>query len=184
MVSDSREISFVSVREAGRRLGVHENTVRNWVASGILRSARVPGARFHRFEASEIERVRLARKTRPDTVQQARRIVGPELADADPTRRMGGHRRREPRVSAPRPTTGGGHARCRGPLGARWQRCSARRVGSSGQGCGDDAGGFPLAGWLSRLASEPHRARRRRRSMPSAPASRSTSSRARPRLYS
>jgi len=81
-VNETAEIPFLSVREAGRRLDVHENTVRNWAAKGILRSARAPGARFHRFDPAEVERVRLARQSGPRTVQTGRRIIGPELADA------------------------------------------------------------------------------------------------------
>ncbi len=39
-VSNPREL--LSVKDTAARLGVHENTVRNWVRSGVLRSARVP----------------------------------------------------------------------------------------------------------------------------------------------
>src|ERR1700683_3501862 len=77
------EAGYLSVREAARRLGVHENTIRNWVANGILESARLPGARFHRFSEAEVERVRLARTTEPVGVGAERRILGPELADAN-----------------------------------------------------------------------------------------------------
>jgi Helix-turn-helix domain len=77
-----REPEFLSVRETAHRLGVHENTVRNWVDRGILESARKPGARFHRFAAAEVERVRQARSSAVTTAQETRRIVGPELADA------------------------------------------------------------------------------------------------------
>ena len=73
---------FLSVRETARLLDVHENTVRNWVDKGILESARKPGARFHRFTAEEVERVRRARSNAVSTVQETRRIIGPELADA------------------------------------------------------------------------------------------------------
>lgn len=73
---------LLTLRETAERLGVHENTVRNWLASGIIRSARPPGSRFHRFEVSEVERVRLARQSGPESVQAERRIIGPELADA------------------------------------------------------------------------------------------------------
>jgi len=76
------EPEFLSVRETARRLDVHENTVRNWVDKGILESARKPGARFHRFTAAEVERVRRAQSKAVSTVQETRRIVGPELADA------------------------------------------------------------------------------------------------------
>ena len=82
MAVDSVELEFLSVSETARRLGVHENTVRNWVDKGILESARKPGARFHRFAASEVERVRAAQSSDVSTAQTSRRIVGPELADA------------------------------------------------------------------------------------------------------
>ena len=36
---------FMNVRETAKRLGVHENTVRNWERSGVLRGFRLPGAR-------------------------------------------------------------------------------------------------------------------------------------------
>ncbi len=75
----SVEKEFLTVRETARRLGVHENTVRNWVASGYLKSARLPGARFHRFEAAEVDRVAKSRG-RPivEPLLTARRV--PELA--------------------------------------------------------------------------------------------------------
>lgn len=48
---------FLGVRETARRLGVHENTVRNWVHDGLLTDARVPGSRFLRVRASEVTRL-------------------------------------------------------------------------------------------------------------------------------
>ncbi len=82
MAVETAESEFLSVRETARRLGVHENTVRNWVDKGILESARKPGARFHRFAVSEVERVRQARSSSVSTAQETRRIIGPEFADA------------------------------------------------------------------------------------------------------
>jgi len=55
------ERKLLTVREAARRLGVHENTVRNMVARGQLKSSRLPGVRAHRFEEAEVERVANAR---------------------------------------------------------------------------------------------------------------------------
>src|SRR5579871_178415 len=70
---------LMTVREAAQRLGVHENTIRNWVRDGSLTTARLPGTRFHRFEAAEIERIALARgRATVDSLRQGRRVA--ELA--------------------------------------------------------------------------------------------------------
>jgi hypothetical protein len=76
------DATFLSMKQAAAALGVHENTLRNWLSNGIIHSARAPGARFHRFAAAEVERVRVARFSGPESVQRGRRIVGPELVDA------------------------------------------------------------------------------------------------------
>ena len=49
---------FMNVRETAKQLGVHENTVRNWQKSGILRGYKLPGSGFRRFPREEIERMR------------------------------------------------------------------------------------------------------------------------------
>jgi hypothetical protein len=72
----------LNVRETARQLGVHENTVRNWVSAGILKSARLPGARFHKFYAEDVERLRLRRGKVAQSVKGERRTIGPELIDA------------------------------------------------------------------------------------------------------
>jgi len=48
----------LSVRETARRLGVHENTVRNWEERGIVRAVRLPGSGYRRFDPAEVERLR------------------------------------------------------------------------------------------------------------------------------
>lgn len=48
----------MNVRETAKQLGVHENTVRNWEKSGILRGFKLPGSGFRRFPRDEIERMR------------------------------------------------------------------------------------------------------------------------------
>lgn len=46
------------VREAAKRLGVHENTVRNWCVSGVIKDFRtLPGSGFRRIPESEISRL-------------------------------------------------------------------------------------------------------------------------------
>jgi len=78
---DRHEEEFLTVRETARRLGVHENTVRNWVRDGILPTARVPASRFHRFDARDVERLRQQRGASVSSIEQERRTIGPELVD-------------------------------------------------------------------------------------------------------
>ncbi len=49
---------LLNVRDTARVLGVHENTVRNWEARGILRAVHLPGSGFRRFAAQDVERMR------------------------------------------------------------------------------------------------------------------------------
>jgi DNA-binding transcriptional MerR regulator len=49
--------TFLNVREAAARLGVHENTIRNWESKGILRATHLPVSQYRRFEAGKIERM-------------------------------------------------------------------------------------------------------------------------------
>jgi excisionase family DNA binding protein len=82
MAVDSEKHEILNVRETARRLGVHENTIRNWARSGVIPTARVPGSRFHRFYLRDVERLERQRGATVSTVEQERRMVGPELVDA------------------------------------------------------------------------------------------------------
>lgn len=73
---------FLSVRETARRLGVHENTIRNWARDGTIVSSRVPGTRAHRFARSEVERLIASRGKAISTSASSRRVAQPELATA------------------------------------------------------------------------------------------------------
>ncbi|WP_007515291.1 helix-turn-helix domain-containing protein [Pseudofrankia saprophytica] len=73
---------LLSVRETARRLGVHENTIRNWVKQGLLPTAKVPGARFHRFDARDVQRLQDQRGASVLSVAPDRRTLGPELVGA------------------------------------------------------------------------------------------------------
>lgn len=75
------EVGFLNVRETAQRLGVHENTVRNWVRAGILQSARIPGSQFHRFDARDVERLAQQRGATVSSIEPERRTIGPELVD-------------------------------------------------------------------------------------------------------
>ncbi|MGY1593092.1 helix-turn-helix domain-containing protein [Geodermatophilus sp. SYSU D00708] len=74
---------LLNVRETARRLGVHENTVRNWARQGLLPEARVPGSRFHRFRATDVERLIAQRGSAAPSLQSERRAVNPELVSAN-----------------------------------------------------------------------------------------------------
>lgn len=49
--------TLLNVRETARRLGVHENTVRNWQRRGVLRAVRLPGSGYRRFLLTDVERL-------------------------------------------------------------------------------------------------------------------------------
>jgi len=55
----------LNVRETARRLGIHENTVRNWANRGILRPLRLPGSGYRRFDVADVDRI--AREMREAT---------------------------------------------------------------------------------------------------------------------
>jgi excisionase family DNA binding protein len=53
------EPELIGTRETARRLGVHENTVRNWADRGELRVAEtLPGSGYRRFDARDVEELR------------------------------------------------------------------------------------------------------------------------------
>lgn len=81
MTVEPGEPELLTVRETARRLGVHENTVRNWAREGILPTARIPGSRFHRFDARDVERLRRQRGSAVSSIEAERRTIGPELVD-------------------------------------------------------------------------------------------------------
>ena len=49
---------LLNVRDTARLLGVHENTIRNWEARGLLRAVHLPGSGFRRFAVEDVERLR------------------------------------------------------------------------------------------------------------------------------
>jgi excisionase family DNA binding protein len=56
--SATEATQFVNVRDAAKRLGVHENTVRNLEKRGELKAVRLPGSGFRRFRKQDVERMR------------------------------------------------------------------------------------------------------------------------------
>jgi excisionase family DNA binding protein len=49
--------TMIGARQVAARLGVHENTIRNWEERGILRALRLPGSGYRRFDLEEVERL-------------------------------------------------------------------------------------------------------------------------------
>lgn len=47
-------VAWLTVRDAAKVLGVHENTIRNWETRGILRALHLPGSGFRRFLKGEV----------------------------------------------------------------------------------------------------------------------------------
>ncbi len=82
------QLELLNVAETARRLGVHPNTVRNWVKQGVLKSQRVTGSRFNRFLASDVERLATTRGQAVSSLQDQRTNVrlgvtgSPEYVDA------------------------------------------------------------------------------------------------------
>jgi hypothetical protein len=81
MAVESTDPELLGVRETARRLSVHENTIRNWARDGVLPTAKIPGSRFHRFDARDVERLRQQRGAAVASVAEGRRTIGPELVD-------------------------------------------------------------------------------------------------------
>lgn len=80
---------LIGVREAASRLGVHENTIRNWEKRGVLRAARLLSSGIRRFSAADVARMREEMMTQfaPATVLPDRR--GPVDADCRGSGRPG-----------------------------------------------------------------------------------------------
>lgn len=48
--------TMIGVRKAAERLGVHENTLRNWEERGLIHAIRLPVSGYRRFDVSVIAR--------------------------------------------------------------------------------------------------------------------------------
>jgi excisionase family DNA binding protein len=49
-------MALLGVREAAQRLEVHENTLRRWEKSGLIRAVKLPTG-VRRFRAEDVERL-------------------------------------------------------------------------------------------------------------------------------
>ncbi len=71
---------YLTVREAARRLGVHENTVRNWSERGVLAPVRLQTTKARRFLADEVDRLARDRQ-RSGAHLRSQNVGGPEFVD-------------------------------------------------------------------------------------------------------
>jgi excisionase family DNA binding protein len=71
----------LNVRETASRLGVHENTVRNWADRGILRPLRLPGSGYRRFDVAEVDRLAREMREAVAPVEEAR-VIRPKSGRA------------------------------------------------------------------------------------------------------
>ena len=81
MSAELNQDELLNVRETAKLLGIHENTVRNWVKSGALPDSRIPGSNFHRFRRADVERMRSRSVKTTTTVRKEHQTIGPELVD-------------------------------------------------------------------------------------------------------
>jgi excisionase family DNA binding protein len=51
------ESSHLTLKNAARMLGVHEQTLRSWERKGLIRMARLPGSRYRRVPVEEVRRL-------------------------------------------------------------------------------------------------------------------------------
>lgn len=51
------ESSHLTLKNAARALGVHEQTLRSWERKGLIRMARLPGSQYRRVPEEEVRRL-------------------------------------------------------------------------------------------------------------------------------
>ncbi|HSN78232.1 MAG TPA: MerR family transcriptional regulator [Anaerolineae bacterium] len=51
------ESSHMTLKNAARMLGVHEQTLRSWERKGLIRMARLPGSQYRRVPVEEVRRL-------------------------------------------------------------------------------------------------------------------------------
>ncbi|MGP6176932.1 helix-turn-helix domain-containing protein [Microbacterium sp. A196] len=81
---------LIGVGEAARRLGLHENTVRNMAKDGRLPPANIPGSKRLKFRAEDIDRIAADRGEEVSSVVARAREVEPERVTANDLDAWGG----------------------------------------------------------------------------------------------
>ena len=50
-------MNLLTGRATASRLGVHENTLRNWADRGIIQPVRLPGSGIRRYRPEDVDRI-------------------------------------------------------------------------------------------------------------------------------
>lgn len=53
----AERMKLLTGRATASRLGVHENTLRNWEARGVIRAVHLPGSGFRRYPQEGVDRL-------------------------------------------------------------------------------------------------------------------------------
>ena len=78
-----------TLKRAARTLGVHEQTLRNWEARGLIRMVRLPGSHYRRVPAAEVERLQAAmQETAPVLPAISQPVALPAVRLAPPNRTL------------------------------------------------------------------------------------------------
>lgn len=78
------QTQMLNVRDTARRLGVHENTVRNWADRGVLRPVRLPHSGYRRFDPDEVERLAREMRSAIAPLDEHHRLPRPDRGRAVP----------------------------------------------------------------------------------------------------
>lgn len=73
----------VSIRQAAAALGVHENTVRNWIDRGYLRGYRLPSG-HRRLPEMEVNRLVGEVFAVPTSIEEDRPTAAPKAWESEP----------------------------------------------------------------------------------------------------
>lgn len=52
------QTGYLTLKEAARMLGVHEQTLRSWERRGLIHLVRLPGSQYRRVPADEVNRLK------------------------------------------------------------------------------------------------------------------------------
>ena len=73
----------VSIRQAAAELGVHENTVRNWIDRGYLRAYRLPSG-HRRLPEAEVNRLIGEVFAVPTSIEEDQPTPAPKAWESEP----------------------------------------------------------------------------------------------------
>jgi excisionase family DNA binding protein len=73
----------ISIRQAAAELGVHENTVRNWIDRGYLRAYRLPSG-HRRLPEAEVTRLMGELFAVPTSIEEDRPTAAPKARESEP----------------------------------------------------------------------------------------------------